>query len=305
VLFAVRGVSALRLSEPPHLNVTMPWGGFDYILSPTMPKVGSKTLIFSLGGIPYLAAEEQYPPIIKAHSATVSTDFLQKIPAGKKVLIITSVRNSFFQQESLFFEGVMNSQMVQFPSWDRVQKMSMGEVVAEFEKAVHPSAFHNWFSSDLKSITGVNVLEHEFNFRSKTLLVQHTENNVHITVLVLRVEDAMQWEYILNPILPGFKMKTSNQAEDKSCAELYKQFKESYRFPSSAVELISSSENMHFYTQAEQQAILERVAMQTRLTKTIDDNFVEVGTEALYLGDLDVLGSESNGRFRGSNEQSL
>ena len=45
----------------------------------------------------------------------------------------------------------------------------------------------------MKSITSANALEHEFNFSSKTLLVQHTQNNLHLIIAVLRLEDDMQW----------------------------------------------------------------------------------------------------------------
>jgi len=281
VLSAVRSFHALRMTSQETGN--MPWGGFDYILEPAMPKVGSRTMIFSLGGTPIHKKQERYPPIIKAHDTGIALDFLKKMPSNKNVLVVTMARNPFSQQISLFFEGLTNKHMTNHLKWDKAKDMNMKQLSDAFERAISPDSYNHWFSDDLQKITGVNVLNHRFDFNKKHMLVHsHTAKNTNMSVLVLRVEDAPEWENIMQSFLPGWKMQTKNQADDEQCADKYEEFKRSYHFPPRAVKIISSSDHMHFYTKTEKSAI-------------VSQNFNVQSAEeqsSLYMGDLDPLGSE-------------
>merc|ERR1719433_1914671 len=51
-----------------------------------MGKVGSTTMMASLGGHYVSNIRESYPPIMKTHGPEVANDYMQKLPPGKRTL---------------------------------------------------------------------------------------------------------------------------------------------------------------------------------------------------------------------------
>mmetsp|Transcript_39739 Transcript_39739/g.106606 ORF Transcript_39739/g.106606 Transcript_39739/m.106606 type:complete len:214 (-) Transcript_39739:188-829(-) len=154
---------------------------------------------------------------------------------------LTSKSLCFFQLlEDGFYPGL------------KLGQASVAQLVEEFPKRIGPSAFSDHWKT-LAELTGVDVMEQQFDFDGHQLLAHNAATNV--SVLVLRLEDIGYWQEIMKQHVPNFVVRTQNVGSQKGYADQYEAFEKShiyiYIFPPDALRTIRSHKHNHFYTTEE------------------------------------------------------
>mmetsp|Transcript_26900 Transcript_26900/g.75174 ORF Transcript_26900/g.75174 Transcript_26900/m.75174 type:complete len:270 (-) Transcript_26900:195-1004(-) len=243
VLSVAQCLEALHTSSI-HTDAHVHNGGYDHIMLFAMAKVGSETMKASLNATYVPGTLTSYPPIVKVHYAKVANDYMQKLPPGSNTLVISIVRNPIDQQKSLFFQLLEDG----FYPGLKLGQASVAQLVEEFPKRIGPSAFSDHWKT-LAELTGVDVMEQQFDFDGHQLLAHNAATNV--SVLVLRLEDIGYWQEIMTQHVPNFVLRTQNVGSQKGYADQYEAFKKSYLFPPDALRTIRSHKHNHFYTTEE------------------------------------------------------
>lgn len=223
----------------------------DHLLLYTLGKTGSSTFQLSLQRscglrrFDFLTQpQETYPRAVKVqHSHEAAADFLAKLPSTGALWIVTLLRHPFQRIPSAFFQT----------HWCLYESGGLEEAMRGFhEKLTRPlntsSYYQRWMN-----VTGVDPFQHRFSLERKRMLIKTTYKGRTLNVLVLRVEDIHQWESIVAPYFPNFKLISDNQANNKVYAELYSSFKSHFRFARSEIaSVLQTSVELRFYSPREQ-----------------------------------------------------
>ncbi|CAK0880332.1 unnamed protein product [Prorocentrum cordatum] len=165
-------------------------GGFDHIMLFAMAKVGSETMKASLNATYVPGTLTSYPPIVKVHYAKVAKDYMQKLPPGSNTLVISIVRDPFDQQKSLFFRLLEDG----FYPGLKLGQASVAQLVEEFPKRIGPSAFSDHWRT-LAELTGVDVMEQQFDFDGHQLLAHNDATNVSVLVFSVSLNSSGSPDY--------------------------------------------------------------------------------------------------------------
>jgi len=250
----------------------------DRILIFSEQKTGTNTLQDTLGQVtldhkrlPQWEAgdfPDVYPENVKTHSSGIARDWLKKVPPEKNVWVFKSVRNTYSRALSYFFQSVCdygkNETCKAGLTADNLDDSVMKRMVADFDEWVQTEYVRRLQGnggdatpSVFGDVTGVDVIQNDFDFKERRMLLQTQRGESKLYVVLLRLEDADQWETILQPLLPeyqagGVNGGGTNLAGEKWYADVYNQFEKIYRFSGETVSMLKEADmNNHFYSRSE------------------------------------------------------
>jgi len=116
-----------------------------------------------------------------------------------------------------------------------------------------------WWTKHFYDTFGLNITAQPFDFEKKLLHVEHVWNSRQLSVIVLRLEDSRQWNEILRPFFPKWKLVKANgmAAKGTTLASKYREFLDALRWTDTELDFNSRTESFtHFYTPEEQRAFL-------------------------------------------------
>eukprot|EP00929_Paragymnodinium_shiwhaense_P014013 TRINITY_DN121877_c0_g1_i1.p1 TRINITY_DN121877_c0_g1~~TRINITY_DN121877_c0_g1_i1.p1 ORF type:complete len:410 (+),score=53.96 TRINITY_DN121877_c0_g1_i1:86-1315(+) len=242
----------------------------DYILIYTYGKVGSSTLQDALSRwmhpekgqgqaialIPYQVSEalRQHRGLF-THGPHVVRDFRQRwTKPGDTIWVVTAVRSPWVHQMSSFYEKIIDRLNPERQEEYRIP-YSMEELHAMFRKARRTwvSEHQHWFSRMFRTGTGVNLLENAsaYDHLKKRLFVQHVVDDRILNIVLLHLEDADQWEDILNEFFPGVTVGAKRTSENRWYQDSYHDFKKTFVFDHREIRELLSYEQWYFYSPSE------------------------------------------------------
>lgn len=265
-----------------HLNDFLVYGlnlepSKEEIIVYQMGKVGSRTIVWSLASLNldlsiYHVHALSYEGIKKveevykrnfARTRIIHNHFLQSLylrqrldknQVRKRYKVITLVREPISRNISKFFQ-CLNFQM-NYDLHKKIDTMKIDDIVEELKQLFNEeSQFHydfmNWFDRELKSVFEIDVFSESFS-SSEGYKIYETQQ---IQLLLLRVEDLnncakQAFKEFLD--LDNFNLKTANTANNREYKNIYQEFFNSVKLPSSYVEKIYNSRYAkHFYSEEE------------------------------------------------------
>lgn len=120
------------------------------------------------------------------------------------------------------------------------------------------------YYEEWKNVTGVDLSQHPFDFDKKRMFINGKYKDRTLNVLLLRMEDISEWESILAPIFPNFKLMPDNQANEKVYASFYSRFKSAFGFTQTEIDsILESSAELQFYRPSEHEQQMRKVGHAT------------------------------------------
>lgn len=231
----------------------------DYFLVYTLGKTGSSTLQASFsklcGRYPkYVGRKEDEPSRFNRHEVKtqimgeqVAKDFLEQVPPGRNVWILTMVRDPWVRIQSSFFENLKK-----WVGNKQGQDMQMQEIISGFHEyfshSQRPHSFYiDWWHSFAQT-TSVDIISKPFDFANRKIFSSEQINKRHQYTLLLRLEDIEQWPRILAPHFGDFELVPDNIAKDKWYDDLYEKFRSQLVWKQSEFDALSSAKELHVYT---------------------------------------------------------
>jgi len=153
--------------------------------------------------------------------------------------IITLVRDPLARNISMFFHDLdaylfsaytncLNTRPKALATRSQQTDMLNDIFEQEFDH-YYPS---RWFDEEFLAMTGINVYKHDFDKEKGFKVIREQSGKRRIELMVIRTDKlSHSVDEISHFIQEPIKLLTTNQAEDKWYAELYKSFKISYVFP--------------------------------------------------------------------------
>lgn len=241
--FLLLNTQALRLSldsEPPNVR---------FLLIYQYGKVASSSLEISLGAklqpphrVPYTAeVKASYGNSAKVHSKEVAEAFLNSVPEGSEVVVITQTRNRLFQKVSAFFQN-----LDKYVPREEALKMPMADLRARFDAGCGSG----WFTTNFMPVTGVDLLQHATFMREGGVL-EHKVGTKRLKIVLLRFEDMESWPRILEPVFGNITLVKTNIGRKKWYAPIYKEFMNTLNFSRYEIDCNCHHETVRFYADDE------------------------------------------------------
>lgn len=139
----------------------------------------------------------------------------------------------------------------------RAGSLTLGELQIQFE-AVTVKSWFGFYSEWVGIFCGIAGIEREtysFDVEARRAVVDNPKNNV--TLIVFRMEDVEDWTSLASDYVPELAMLTHmNDGEAKWYSDIYKTFVQTYTFPGSVCDQVTSTETWAHYSKTEQGCIL-------------------------------------------------
>lgn len=245
------------------------WFGRRTVIVLTMGKVGTlsicnsvrkygwrhvhpHSLFFSWPGIHFLkvnlTAFEKIYYAFKSISKRVKVFIWSQIV--REVIIIAGVRDPFSRPISAFFEQIHYRGGL-------ASEACLGSVIKTFEEISDMRATLDWFDSEIKRLTGINVYDYSFNHQKGFVVLEGGKYKIFI----YRVDKLNNLEKEIGEFLDidNFRIESVNKASEGDYPELSKSMMETYRYSESDVECFLRSKYLnHFYTKEEIHQLVNR-----------------------------------------------
>jgi hypothetical protein len=238
----------------------------DHVLMYTLGKTGSTSLQKSVQDycnwadedFPYIETmKTEYPRAMKVHRMhDVAADYLSKLPPSSTVWIITLVRNPFDRIFSAYFQ----SHWCEYVS--RNSTLVHGDLTATKSRAtedLHAMLSHgqNDYFRFWENTTGIPMRKSEFDQTKKHIFLHKVQKSLTVNAILLRAEDIDDWGSILAPYMPGMRMETRNEADEKIYADFYHQIKQSFIFSDEEIkDIMNNAPELQFYSPEEKAAMI-------------------------------------------------
>lgn len=165
-----------------------------------------------------------------------------EVSSGQKIKVITGVREPIARNISAYFQNIGHQRV-----------LSAGSLQADFISNYPHEIVLNWFDSEYKVFTGVDVYETPFDKEQGWAIVDSSGYRT----LIYRQENLR--EIIANRVIQNFLGRPDldfcrryNQGCDKEYASEYDVFKRNFNpTPSFAEKFFNSKYCRHFYTESE------------------------------------------------------
>ena len=210
----------------------------------TPPKVGSTSVVSSLRlfgsamfNIIHIHDEEMLRVLSNISGVTVNEIIQFNKYLGRDVYVIDVYRSPVERKISAYFEKVG---VYHFNTTDEnVNTYNVDKVINRFNK-IFPYIANGDHFMDVYNIP----LPSTFNFVNKYLLIEHNG----IKYIKLRLKDASCWSNILTKLF-GQKICVIKDYEstNKPIKNLYKQFKDQYRLPSTFFSNLTTCKYLNYY----------------------------------------------------------
>ncbi|HMQ70188.1 MAG TPA: putative capsular polysaccharide synthesis family protein [Ignavibacteria bacterium] len=189
--------------------------------------------------------------------------------------IITLVRDPFAISLSMFFE-LIDSGSIDKSYPELIKDGNLNATFEEFSELFHSACFKHimyvekWFEEELKTVFGINVLDHSFD-TSKGYSIIKKDN---VNLLIIRTENLNK--SLKNAIkdfigIEDIEMIKDNVGDDKYYSNVYKFIKEKFTLKELYAKDIYSSENIsklvrHFYSEDEINAFISKWTREKYIT---------------------------------------
>ena len=175
--------------------------------------------------------------------------FSQIIKPGKKVKVITLVREPIGRNISAYFENLD----VFWKTGKAHKKKELDKLIYKFLDEYSHDVPLTWFDDEICQVLGVNVFEYDFPWERKYQQIQ-TE---HHDILILRIDlaDSMkvtQIEKFLD--IKGLTIRNKNVGNTKKYWAEYKEFIQKIKLPETYVDkMLNVSYTKHFFSPHERE----------------------------------------------------
>ncbi|MBW3021035.1 putative capsular polysaccharide synthesis family protein [Candidatus Woesearchaeota archaeon] len=166
-----------------------------------------------------------------------------------EIFIITLVRDILSQNVSYFFQK-HSKFLNDLSGKNNLSIEELQSVYLNKDLIYTLPRFINWFDSELKVVTGIDVFSYDFDISKGYSIIK--KDNVNL--LIIRMEDLnCVFSEAINQFLGvHLELKNSNQSENKKYSELYSEFKNTLNFNQELISQAYNSKLMkHFYSQEE------------------------------------------------------
>jgi len=194
-----------------------------------------------------------YPRAIKVHHRGVAQDFVEKVPRGKRLWVVTMTRNPFEREFSWFVQNIW----WKMPKNEKkANEMTSDELCSAFRhrRKGTEDNIAKWFSEDFFAVTGEdlskNAIPKVYNFRQRNISKHRTMN-----IIQLRFEDIASWNKDISKHFSGFSLPWRN-VHDGFRGDIHKLLHNHCSFSTDEIAVMAQTDTMKFYTHEEQAAFL-------------------------------------------------
>ena len=170
----------------------------------------------------------------------------KKIQKGKrKAKIITLVREPLSRNISAFFENLQVYIGLDHKDTDYPLKKLIDIFIKEYSHEVPLQ----WFDSELKKATGIDVYDYPFPKHEGYMTIE--KKNIELLIVKLEISDPLKQKVIADFLhLDNFQLVSQNIGKDKTYSNTYMQFKKTINLSSSYIKkMLSSKYATHFYSE--------------------------------------------------------
>lgn len=167
-----------------------------------------------------------------------------------KIKIITMVREPISQMISNFFENAERFML----------KEKIEDNVVSFLENLSVGGYpFNWFDSELKMFTGIDIYKYDFNRREGYTIIR--EGNYEI--LCLQMEKMSENEQVIGDFcgIKGFHLKQVNVGSNKVYKDVYRRVKDNLVIPQKIIDryYVGNAEMDFFYSEEDKHKFLKRI----------------------------------------------
>jgi hypothetical protein len=215
-------------------------------------KVGSSSLLDSL--------TPQWPGLV-VHAHTLKerenepseTTVMREILRQRKepVFVITTVREPISRNISAFFQNFERETGV---NERQCHTVSIERLIEVFLKKFPHDTPLKWFDEHLKSVTGIDVFQHEFP-RSGVQFIR--QGNVNLLLMLSEIPDWLKEASVKRFLaLDDFRLRSSNVGDAKRYAATYRAFLQAFTAPDWYLQRMYNSQFFrHFYSSRQEPLI--------------------------------------------------
>jgi len=183
----------------------------------------------------------------------ISVELQKQLLDRKRPLkIVTLVRDPFARNISAYFETSPN-----IPN-KKSSKAIVSELVEDFLQTFNHSICNDWFEKEFRNALGIDIFSHSFD--AAIGWSQITIDQIDLLTLKTTLQDNKKRKLIEQFVgIEDLALERINDTREKSINTLYREFKDSIRFPKSIFDAVANDRfTTHFFTELERQEMRKR-----------------------------------------------